>query len=323
MIRRAAAGVALLSAALALHAWAGPDPDALARLVREGIDAQSAAAVHSASTPELRAALPLPQLEALFGRVHQAVGPLQAPERRSQRGSSAVYLLRGAEAAVQLQVSWDDAGRLSGLSLRPEIVAPPVARSQPLRLPFAETWTVTWGGATEADNYHVTNPQQRRAADLGITDAEGKTHQGDGTRNEDYYCYGKPILAAGTGRVVFAIDGVPDNVPGQLNGYMALGNAVFVDHGDGTFALYAHLIPGSLEVAAGDALEPGQRLGRCGNSGNSSEPHLHFHLQDAQPVHTGWGVEPVFRGVELTRGGETTTPELYTWLQGDWVGPAK
>jgi len=182
---------------------------------------------------------------------------------------------------------------------------------------------VLWGGSTEADNYHVTNQQQRRAADLVITDEEGSTHRGDGSHNAHYYCYGKPVLSVSAGRVAFAVDGVPDNVPGSMNGYMALGNAVFVANSDGTLALYAHLIRGSLQVKVGQAIEAGALLGRCGNSGRSSEPHLHFHLQDAEPVQEGWGVEAVFQGVELLRDGETTTPADYTFKRGDTIQPVK
>src|SRR5262249_46331281 len=58
------------------------------------------------------------------------------------------------------------------------------------------------------------------------------------------------------------------------------GNAVVLDLGDGRFALYAHLQPGSLRVHAGDVVRRGQPLGLVGNSGNSSSPHLHFHVMD-------------------------------------------
>ncbi|MGH7448112.1 MAG: M23 family metallopeptidase, partial [Longimicrobiales bacterium] len=58
------------------------------------------------------------------------------------------------------------------------------------------------------------------------------------------------------------------------------GNSVVIDLG-GRYAFYAHLIPGSLRVSVGDRVRRGQVIGRVGNSGNSTEPHLHFHVVDA------------------------------------------
>jgi hypothetical protein len=60
----------------------------------------------------------------------------------------------------------------------------------------------------------------------------------------------------------------------------AAGNRVVEDLGGGRFALYAHKQPGSVTVAVGQRVERGQVLGKVGNSGNSTEPHLHFHVMD-------------------------------------------
>ena len=72
-----------------------------------------------------------------------------------------------------------------------------------------------WGGDNEKVNYHVSSPGQRRAADLIIKGAGDLSHKGGGRRNEDYLVYGKQVLAAASGTVVTAIDGVPDNEPGS------------------------------------------------------------------------------------------------------------
>ena len=68
------------------------------------------------------------------------------------------------------------------------------------------------------------------------------------------------------------------------------GNHVVIDHGNGERALYAHLVPGSIPVRVGTTVKRGQALGKCGNSGHSSEPHLHWHLQTAE----GEGLPPRF-----------------------------
>jgi murein DD-endopeptidase MepM/ murein hydrolase activator NlpD len=190
-----------------------------------------------------------------------------------------------------------------------------------LQLPFREEWTVLWGGTTEKQNQHVTFRNQRRALDLVIQDEQGRSHRGDGTRNADYFCYGKEILSPGTGMVVTVIDGVPDNLPGSMNSYAAVGNCVIIEHTPREFSVLAHLQPQSIRVKAGDRLQPGQLLGRCGNSGNSSEPHLHFHLQHTAVLQDGIGIEPFFPNVHLTRNGKKTVEKETTPIQGDKVRP--
>jgi murein DD-endopeptidase MepM/ murein hydrolase activator NlpD len=82
-----------------------------------------------------------------------------------------------------------------------------------------------------------------------------------------------------------------------------LGNHVVIDHGDGLHSAYAHLRRGSLAVAAGDRVEAGQQLGEVGNSGNSSEPHLHVQLMDDPSVTGAAGVP--FRWDRIELSGET------------------
>ena len=87
------------------------------------------------------------------------------------------------------------------------------------------------------------------------------------------------------GRVVATRDDMRENTPPGAPPNVAFddlaGNFVNQDLGGGRFALYAHLQPGSVRVKPGDVIRPGQVLGLVGNSGNSSEPHLHFHVMDA------------------------------------------
>ncbi len=74
-----------------------------------------------------------------------------------------------------------------------------------------------------------------------------------------------------------------------------LGNHVVLDLGDGVHAVYAHVRRGSLRVAAGDVVAAGQPLAECGNSGNSSEPHLHFQLMDGPDIATAHGLPFTWR----------------------------
>lgn len=107
-------------------------------------------------------------------------------------------------------------------------------------------------------------------------------YSGDFKKNESYFSYGQPIFAVARGRVVSVHTGVPDNMPTQTNPHVtmdnAFGNDVILDIGFGRYAAYAHMIPGSARVKLGDMVEAGQVIGRVGNSGNSSAPHLHFQI---------------------------------------------
>jgi len=112
----------------------------------------------------------------------------------------------------------------------------------------------------------------------------GATYRGDGADNQDIWCWGQPVRSPADAVVVSVHDGVRKNRPGvETNAAEPAGNHVVLDLGGGEYALLAHLQPGSVRVAKGDKLSTGDQVGRCGNSGNSSEPHLHFQHSGAQP----------------------------------------
>jgi hypothetical protein len=125
---------------------------------------------------------------------------------------------------------------------------------------------------------------QRFAIDWEQIDGAGRFVNGDPKQPMSYTIYGKQVIAAGDGKVVSVVDGLPDQVPGSLPQGIGLaeadGNSVVQDLGGGAFALYAHMQAGSLRVKVGDVLRRGDPIGLVGNSGNSSAPHLHFHVMD-------------------------------------------
>lgn len=199
---------------------------------------------------------------------------------------------------VNVSFSFDEAGAIHGFYIKP---APTEASSTrldyttktELRLPFGEAWFVFWGGRTMAQNYHAVSPQQRFAYDVLIM-KDGSSHVGDGKKNEDYHCFGKPVFAPAAGKVVAIANDVKDNVPGETNPARLLGNHVILDHGNGEFSFLVHFKQGSVEVSAGQNLKAGDLLGSCGNSGNSTEPHLHYHLQTTADIRTGEGLPASF-----------------------------
>lgn len=128
---------------------------------------------------------------------------------------------------------------------------------------------------------------QRFAIDYVKVGDNEKTFSGDSLKNESYYAEGNDALAVANGTVVATKDGIPENVPGINSRAVPItletvgGNHVIIDLGGGRYAFYAHLRPGSLRVKVGDRVTRGQVIGLVGNTGNSTEPHLHFHIADA------------------------------------------
>jgi len=128
---------------------------------------------------------------------------------------------------------------------------------------------------------------QRFAIDWVRLREDGGTFTGDPKDNKNYRCYGAEALAVADAVVAAVKDGIPENVPGLNSRAVPItletvgGNHVILDLGQGRYAFYAHLQPGSLRVKAGDKVRRGQVVGLVGNSGNSTEPHLHFHISDA------------------------------------------
>src|SRR2546428_14127034 len=102
---------------------------------------------------------------------------------------------------------------------------------------------------------------------------------------EDYLSYGQPVLAPADGVVAHFRDGVRDAV-GVGTGWVDWrsrdfrGNFVVIRHAEAEYSLLAHLVAGSIALRAGDQVQRGQRVGSCGHSGHSTEPHLPFQVQD-------------------------------------------
>ena len=136
------------------------------------------------------------------------------------------------------------------------------------------------------------------AIDFVQLDAQGRLFVGDPKQLGSWVYYGADVVAAGAGTVVQVRGDLPDQVPGQLPASItadtAAGNHVIVDMGAGQFALYAHMIPGSLAVQVGQRVARGERLGRLGNSGNTDAPHLHFHVMNSPSALETVGLPFVF-----------------------------
>lgn len=132
---------------------------------------------------------------------------------------------------------------------------------------------------------------QRFAIDWVKVNTAGKTFEGDSTKNPSYLAYGAPLLAVANGVVLGFVDTLPENVPNGDKIAIAVtretvaGNRLLLKVGDSAVVLYAHLQPNSVKVKAGQKVRKGDVLALLGNSGNSSEPHLHIHLATGSNIH--------------------------------------
>ena len=157
---------------------------------------------------------------------------------------------------------------------------------------------------------------QRYAIDWVQIGPDNKTYKGDARDNHAYYCFGAEAHAIADGVVVEEKDGIPENVPNEkpvvpINFETVAGNHINLDLGGGVYAMYAHFQPGSLRVKVGDHVKAGQVLGLVGNTGNSSEPHLHFQLMDHNSPLGSEGL-PYTMSYELigTLGGSDQAPAI-------------
>jgi murein DD-endopeptidase MepM/ murein hydrolase activator NlpD len=133
-----------------------------------------------------------------------------------------------------------------------------------------------------------------------VVTQDGRTYSGDGQNLGDYYIYGKPVLAAADGTVLCVINDQPESKIGVMGKVKnAGGNQVIIQVAEKEFLFICHLQPGSIHVKPGDRILAGDVLGRVGNSGNSSEPHIHIHLQDSPKDHGGEGIPMYFHNYLL------------------------
>ena len=155
---------------------------------------------------------------------------------------------------------------------------------------------------------------QRFAIDWVKLGTEGQTYHGDKLDNKNYYAYGVDALAVADGVVTEVKDGIPENIPGANSRAVPItletvgGNHVILDIGNGNYAFYAHLQPGSLRVKLGDKVRRGQVVGLVGNSGNSTEPHLHFHIANSSSPLGSEGLPYALPAFEVEGSGWTWKP---------------
>ena len=180
-----------------------------------------------------------------------------------------------------------------------------------LEYPLREgTYYVGHGGSNTTLNYHVAAPPQKYALDIVALNGFGRRSAGFLPSDlEQYVIYGHTVYSPCSGEVISVTDEMPDLTPPEMNSSQPAGNHIWIRQND-VYIVLAHLMNGSITVKAGDRVERGQPIARVGNSGNTSEPHLHIHAVkfDASPeintaflLRNGIAVPMLFQGRFLTR----------------------
>ncbi|ODU01821.1 MAG: hypothetical protein ABS79_01140 [Planctomycetes bacterium SCN 63-9] len=160
------------------------------------------------------------------------------------------------------------------------IVLPPsTSEGITIAAPFRGEWYIFHGGRSPLVNHHYPLASQRHALDLVALD-EGREMKGDPARLESYAAYGQVLLSPVDGRISHVVNDRADEKIGESDLEQLAGNHVVIDAGNGIWILMAHLKEGSVLVSKGQEVKQGDPIARCGNSGNTSEPHLHIQAQD-------------------------------------------
>ncbi|HEY0359001.1 MAG TPA: M23 family metallopeptidase [Mycobacteriales bacterium] len=195
-----------------------------------------------------------------------------------------------------------------------------------VRSPVRGRWSAANSPATRLPSHGTHGSGQTYAVDLVYEPEDGarpKFGHGPGFRPpEDFPAFGQEVRAPADGRVVAFRDSARDhrsrsNIPamaymmatGMVREFAGsrflLGNHVVLDLGDGTFAALAHLRHRSVTVRPGQSVRRGDVVGHCGNTGNSSEPHLHFQLMDRPWALIAAGLPFVFTDVRIEGSGDS------------------
>ena len=213
--------------------------------------------------------------------------------------TSQVFAFTGSRDMLRVRVYGEVNGRAKELTSSIPIKSD-FAKNKYI-FPLRGVWYV--GNGASFHTGHGWAVPEEFALDIAKVGENGLSHKGAGTRFDDYYGYGADVLAAADGRVISTANDRPEDPTAMQRpdetqeAYFAClqkeqgerlakgptaitGNYVMIDHGKGEYSLHAHLQPDSLRVRVGDQIKAGEVVGKLGSSGNSTEPHLHFHVCD-------------------------------------------
>jgi murein DD-endopeptidase MepM/ murein hydrolase activator NlpD len=262
--------------------------------------------------------------DVLLGKEITLADSLQVPAKAAILLGQRYFVFSGAAEQLRMRAY---GRRGDGAPVQVEASLPILMKGSQVEydFPLAGRWFVAVGQGLQ--NPHRWVVPEEFAFDLVKLGNNASTHQGNGAKRSDFYAYGETVLAAADGTVRAGQDSIaetdsnlqqPDEsskiyqtrvlaMQDELlakGALQAAGNYIVLEHNAGEYSFYAHLMPGSLQVHTGQPVKRGQPIARLGHSGNSTEPHLHFHVIDGPDPLLSAGIPIRFRNVTLPLAGE-------------------
>ena len=191
--------------------------------------------------------------------------------------------------------------------------------------PFESDSVMAHAGHNTLVNYHVAHSSQKYAMDISLPSDVGSAMPGETRSLESYACFGAQLIAPVEGEIVKVVSDLPDQAIGTTNAKAPAGNHVVIKMDDTHYALLAHMQQGSAVVSEGDQVQISDPLGQCGNSGNTSEPHLHFQVQRYPDLFAegGFTYPMKFNGTTRTRGKKSVSEDGLFYRRNDTMSPRK
>ena len=241
------------------------------------------------ANPSAKLAVSAKEVASQMGREEKMLGENFAPDLMTKTTVYARFSkFTKTKDPVFTVIVIDEQGQVIMIQPRPTPPAPgnrfgDYKTATPLHLPFTGDWFVYQGGRDIYQNANAYRDAERYSVVFTVL-KDGRPFSGDGTKNEQFYCYGQPVAAPADGTVVMVNDTFADNVPGRPEDMGPNGNRVLIYHGHQEYSLLLHLKQNSVKVKSGDKVKQGDVVAECGNSGNSSAPHLEYRLQNSKGV---------------------------------------
>jgi murein DD-endopeptidase MepM/ murein hydrolase activator NlpD len=262
--------------------------------------------------------------DVLLGKDIDLTDGLQVPTKTAILLGQRYFVFPGAPDQLRVRAY---GRRDDGISVEAKASIPVLMTASEVAYDFPVSGRWFIGVGQGLHNPHRWVVPEEFALDIVKLGPNASTHEGTGAKRSEYYAYGQPVLAAADGTVTSVRDSIPETdsnlqQPGEtVQAYQtrvmsmqnellakgaleAAGNYVVIEHTAGEHSFYAHLLPGSVRVHTGDRVKRGQSIAQLGNSGNSTEPHLHFHVVDGPDPLLSFGIPVHFRNVTLPLAGE-------------------
>ncbi|MBA7617359.1 hypothetical protein ES703_24673 [subsurface metagenome] len=167
-----------------------------------------------------------------------------------------------------------------------------------LELPVRGMWLAGQAGASEITNGHLTN---RYAIDILKLGPDGRLYKGSEEVVTDFYSYNEPIYAPADGQVTQIVDSIQSDLIGNMDRDNPGGNYIIIDIGNEKYVYFGHLKKGSITVEEGQFVKTGTLIGHIGNSGYSTHPHLHMHIQNKPTSNPDGRITYPFRFLRMRR----------------------